>query len=268
MLKLRPYQEKCLTVLKSRLKETDEPLLVNASVGSGKSVIIAELLLVIERAGWRALCLTMNSTLIRQNHDTYELQGGNPGIYCAALDKKEISPRVIFASPLSVIGAIKKMELFSLIPFNLVIIDECHNINIHDPTTIYMKIFNWYSARSKDANEKIRFVGLTGTPYRGKGHSIVGVDQFFKEEVCSISAEWLISKGYLTKPIWGLSPYKLKYNFDDIKTNSFGKFNNNEIKKEFDRRPRLTAQIMKEVQKIVQNRSGAFIFATSIEHCS
>jgi superfamily II DNA or RNA helicase len=213
MLKLRPYQQKALTVLKSRLKETDAPLLVNASVGSGKSVIIAELLLVIERAGWRALCLTMNSTLIRQNAEAYNLQGGHAGIFCAALDRKDTEQPVIFASPQSVIKDIAATKDISHTPFNLIVIDEAHNINISDPKTIYIKIFNWYAQLAKDKGHKIRFVGLTGTPFRGKGHSIVGADQFFKEEVCSISAEWLISKGYLTKPVWGASTEKLKYDF-------------------------------------------------------
>jgi DNA repair protein RadD len=276
MLKLRPYQEKCLTALKERLKETDVPLLVNASVGSGKSVIIAELLLVIERAGWRALCLTMNSTLIRQNAEAYNLQGGHAGIFCAALDRKDTKPPVIFASPQSVIKATEKAKKkgfkantgeIAFLHFNLIVIDEAHNINISDPKTTYIKIFNWYAQLAKDKGHKIRFVGLTGTPYRGKGHSIVGKYQFFKEEVCSISAEWLISRGYLTNPIWGTSKHKLKYDFDNIKTNSFGRFNNSEIKKEFDRRPRLTSYIMREVQEIVASRRGAFIFATSIEHC-
>ncbi len=266
MLKLRPYQEKCLTVLKARLKETDAPLLVNASVGSGKSVIIAELLLTIERAGWRALCLTMNSTLILQNSMAYFKQGGQPGIFCAALNSKETNFPVIFASPQSVIQDLynEKQEGISFAPFNLIIIDEAHNINISDPKTTYIRIFNWYAQLAKDKGHKIRFVGLTGTPYRGKGISIVGASQFFKEEVCSISAEWLISQGFLTKPLWGLSN-KLKYDFDDIKTNSMGKFNYKEIKSRVS--PRLTANIMQRVQSIVQNRRGVFIFATSIEHC-
>lgn len=85
---LRPYQQEVVDKLRVRLRETEHPLLVNASVGSGKSLIISSLLQIIERAGWRALCLTMNSTLIRQNAETYIEQGGHAGIYCAALGKR------------------------------------------------------------------------------------------------------------------------------------------------------------------------------------
>lgn len=266
MLELRPYQAECLTALKARLRETETPLLVNASVGAGKSLIIAELLLVIERAGWRALCLTMNSTLIKQNAETYKNQGGHPGIYCAALGEKETASPIIFASPQSVINSIEKKTGLHSVPFNLIVIDECHNINIHNTQATYTKILNWYSAQGN----RFRIVGLTGTPYRGKGVSIVKSQTNqagWMEEVCSIDASWLIKNGYLVQPHWGCSKEKLKYDFDDLKTNSMGKFDSKQIKERLCVKPRLTALIMQEVQEIVSQRRGAFIFATSIEHC-
>lgn len=267
MKTLRPYQQEVLDTLKVRLKETDHPLLVNASVGAGKSLIIAELLMLIERAGWRALCLTMNSTLIKQNTETYIEQGGHAGIYCAALGIKDTQPPIIFASPMSVRGSIKKDGKLSKIPFNLIVVDECHNINFNDRSTTYMRIFNHYLHQSKLLGHKLRFVGLTGTPYRGKGYTIIGDDLFFKEEVCSITAEWLIDNGYLTQPIWGVCEKSLQYDFNKLKVNSMGKFNPNELEQAIHKTPRLTARIMGEVSEIVKHRKGAFIFASSVKHC-
>lgn len=270
MKQLRPYQQEVLTKLKSKLKETDYPLLVNASVGAGKSLIIAELLKIIEKAGWRALCLTMNSTLIRQNAETYKNQGGNAGIYCASLGMKDTEEPIIFASPLSVRGSIGaanrgiiKEGKLSRTPFNLIIIDECHNINVKDEYTTYIRIFDHY----KSMGHKLRFVGLTGTPYRGKGHTIVGEDQFFKEEVCAITAEWLIQENYLTHPVWGYCEKTLQYDFQQLKINSLGRFNSAELENAIQKTPRLTAKIMAEVTEIVKNRKGAFIFASSVKHC-
>lgn len=260
-LSLRPYQLEVLHSLRNRLKETEHPLLVNASVGAGKSLIIAELLLLIERANWRALCLTMNSTLIMQNAETYKCQGGNCGIFCAALNKKQFEEPVIFASPQSIERDLRIKGKIAQVPFNLIVIDECHNINVAEPSTIYMKIFNWYKAMG----HKIRFVGLTGTPFRGKGHKIVGDDQFFKEEVCAITTGWLVQNNYLAKPVWGYTDKQ--YEFNKLQTNSMGKFNQEEVKQAMGKAPRLTGMIMQEVQSIVAGRCGAFIFATSIEHC-
>lgn len=267
MKTLRPYQQEVLDQLKNRLKETEYPLLVNASVGAGKSLIIAELLRVIEKAGWRALCLTMNSTLIRQNAETYIDQGGHAGIYCAALGKKNTAEPVIFASPLSVQGSIRNCGKFSKIPFNLIIVDECHNINFNDKATTYMRIFNHYSILAQTLGHKLRFVGLTGTPYRGKGHTIIGEKLFFKEEVCAITAEWLIDNFYLTPPIWGLCDKESQYDFKQLKVNAMGKFNSNELDQAIHRQPRLTGKIMAEVTRIVKDRKGAFIFASSVKHC-
>jgi DNA repair protein RadD len=267
MKQLRPYQQEVLDKLRVRLKETDYPLLVNASVGAGKSLVIASLLQTIERAGWRALCLTMNSTLIRQNAETYVNQGGKAGIYCASLGMKETGDPVIFASPMSVLGSIKTNGKLSKIPFNLIIVDECHNINVHEKDTTYMRIFNHYSIYAQTLGHKLRFVGLTGTPYRGKGHTIVGEDLFFKEEVCSITAEWLIENAYLTPPTWGYCEKTLQYDFHELKINAMGKFNSVELEDALQKQPRLTAKIMAEVTEIVKNRKGAFIFASSIKHC-
>ncbi len=267
MKSLRPYQQEVLDKLRDRLKQTNQPLLVNASVGAGKSLIIAELLKVIEHAGWRALCLTMNSTLIRQNAETYRLQGGHAGIYCASLHCKDTDQPIIFASPMSVRGSIKRKGKLSKVHFNLIIIDECHNVNFNDKNTTYMRIFNHYEHESQIHNFKLRFVGLTGTPYRGKGHSIVGIDQFFKEEVCSITASWLIDAGYLTPPVWGYCEKTLKFEFDQLKVNSMGRFNSHELEKAVNKNPRLTAKIMAEAIEIVSKRKGAFIFASSVKHC-
>lgn len=264
---LRPYQQEILDKLKKRLKEVNYPLLVNASVGSGKSLIIASLLQSIEQAGWRALCLTMNSTLIRQNADTYKSQGGNAGIFCASLRMKDTSKPIIFASPMSVRESIKRNGKLSRIPFNLIIVDECHNINVLEKSTSYMRIFNHYSIYAQANGHKVRFVGLTGTPYRGKGHTIIGENQFFKEEVCSISAEWLIGENYLTPPIWGYSEKTLQYDFDKLKINGMGKFNSVELDDAIHKQPRLTGKIMAEITEIVKNRKGAFIFASSVKHC-
>lgn len=263
MKTLRPYQKEVLNKLRIRLKETDHPLLVNASVGSGKSLIIAELLRLIERGGYRALCLTMNSTLIRQNADTYMKQGGNAGIYCASLHLKETSQPIIFASPMSVRGSIKTHGKLSKIPFNLIIVDECHNINFNEKGTTYMRIFNHYNS----LGQKIRFVGLTGTPYRGKGHTIVGDNLFFKEEVCAITADWLIENTYLTPPTWGYCEKTLQYDFHELKVNAMGKFNSVQLDEAIHKKPRLTGKIMAEVTEIVKNRKGAFIFASSVKHC-
>ena len=261
---LRPYQADALNALRQRLKQTTDPLLVNASVGAGKSLLIAELLLIIERAGMRALCLTLNSTLIQQNKDAYQLQGGNAGIYCAGLNAKDFEHVVIFASPHSVSKDIRNQGDISRQPFQLIIVDEAHNINFHDSSSMYMRIFNHYGMMAQQEQYSYRIVGLTGTPYRGKGISIVGPNEFFKEQVCSISTSWLISQGYLTKPYFGIT-HADSIDFSDCRVDRFGNFKQKELELALSKNERLTGEIMRELQTIKCN--GIFIFASTKKHC-
>lgn len=263
---LRPYQEETLTALRTRLRESVHPLLVNASVGAGKSLIIAELLLVIERAGWRALCLTMNAELIRQNAEAYQYQGGSPGIFCAALSSKNYTHPVIFASPHSIAKAIKNKHAIQDAPFNLIIIDEAHNISPHDNETMYMRILNHYGMCAQFHNRKFRIVGLTGTPFRGKGLSIVGDNQLFKEQVCDISTSWLIENGYLVTPEFG-SHNESNIDYSTLRVKSNGQFNSKELSRVVDENERLTGKIMREVLSLTENRRGTFIFASTKKHC-
>lgn len=258
---LRAYQQEALDKLRSRLKETTNPLLVNASVGAGKSLILSELLLDIERAGWRALCLTMNSTLIEQNSETYRLQGGNPGIYCAALGLKDTTQSVIFASPHSIVRSLPDIK------FNLIVIDESHNVCPHDNNTMYMRILNHYGFKAQEMGYRFRVVGLTGTPYRGKGETIVGKDQYFKEEVCSINTSWLIAHGYLVPVSFGMTAAD-SYDYSRLRVNNLGKFNERDMQYVIDKDERLTGKIMREISSIVEMKhKGAFIFAATRQHC-
>lgn len=268
MKQLRPYQQQALDNLKKRLRETVDPLLLNISVGGGKSVIIAELLLWLERFEYRALCLTLNSSLVQQNADTYKLQGGNCGIYCAGLKSKAYKELVIFASPHSICQGIRKESDISRQPFNLIIIDEAHNVSPHDDSSMFMRIWLHYRLKAQTERYNYRIVGLTGTPYRGKGQYIVGPDQFFKEEVSTISAPWLIQEGYLTKPTYGIT-YVDSIDFKNVHVENTGKFRHKDLEKALSHDERLTSQIMREVTEVLENgkHHGAFIFAATVKHC-
>jgi DNA repair protein RadD len=101
---LRPYQQKALQECWEALKTNDEPVLLYASVGAGKSLMLSELLLKFEHSHKRALCIVNNAELVRNNAETYRQQGGNPSLYCNALNIKDTSQCVIFGTPQSVLN--------------------------------------------------------------------------------------------------------------------------------------------------------------------
>jgi DNA repair protein RadD len=264
---LREYQQEAHNKIMARMKEVTHPLLINMSVGAGKSLLAASILLRIEKAGYRALCLTMNSTLILQNHETYLLQGGNSGVYCSSLNSKDVSNPVIFASPHSTALAIKKNKKLSQVDFNLIIVDECQNVDAHQSTSMYMRIFNHYGHKAQQDNYSFRILGLTGTPYRGKAISICGESEFFKEEVVKIQMPWLIDNGYLTKPVFG-NDLAERIDFSRCKVNSMGKFVNKDLEEALKKNKRISANIMEQVISIVESYpiGGAFIFCCTLKH--
>ena len=80
MKELRPYQLQAVNDCWSALKENNEPVLLMASVGAGKSLMLASILLSMQRAGKRALCLVNNAELVRNNCATFIDEGGNASI--------------------------------------------------------------------------------------------------------------------------------------------------------------------------------------------
>jgi len=262
MKTLRPYQQQSVDKVKARIKQATHPMVINASVGAGKSVMLCELLLMIERFGWRGLCLTMNSTLIRQNAETYTEQGGSCGIYCAALNKKEVDKPIIFATPKSLLNGkdIKKLA------FNLVIIDECHNVDYQNEKSMYMRVINHLNIQAYDQRQRMRIIGLTGTPFRGENISIIGENQLFKEEVVSISMANLIKHGFLVKPVFDISTIG-SFDFSKLKSTA-GKFSKSDLEKVIESKERLTGEIMHQLTRFVDGgRNGAFIFCATRKHC-
>ena len=264
MLTLRPYQKEAVASLILKIdNEYKDNILVNASVGAGKSLIIAETLRHIELKGERALCLTMNSTLISQNYQAYIRQGGSASIYCAALNVKSAKGAVVFGAPISVKKAIEAEDEIAAIHFSILVIDEAHNCNDDDGKTSYMQIITHY----KEVNPKLIVIGLTGTPFRGKGLSIVGEHKLFKESVANITTEWLVKNKYLVPPVWGFFDSGLYYDFSQAKTNKLGTFTQQSLAKIVDQDTHRTNRIMRQVQQITKDRNGVFIFTSSIKHC-
>lgn len=94
--------------------------------GSGKSLVIAELARLAKR---KILVLTHVKELVEQNHQKYESYGVTAGIYSAGLKLKETQHQVTFAS---IQSAARNLNDFND-PYSLIIIDECHRVNLASP---------------------------------------------------------------------------------------------------------------------------------------
>lgn len=265
MIKPRDYQTKAIQEVFIALKKNDDPVLLYSSVGSGKSLICAFICKQFEQLNKRVLCLVNSSELVRNNSDAFKSIDGNPSVFCASLLDKSYSNNIVFATPQSVIAAIKSNHPIKSIVFNMIIVDEADNIAFKNHDSIFMRILRHY----KQEYQPMRLLGMTGTPFRsdnGKTESIVGEHGLFKSVVGNITTEWLIENNYLAKPSFGLK------HVDSIDMTSYHieksvKNKQNALSNIVTKNKRLTWEILQEVNKIMTHRNGAFIFCSSIAHC-
>lgn len=119
------YQKPAFDAAMQAMNASSEPILINATVGAGKSLLAAYFLETMELNGMRGLCLTMTSELVSQNAQEYDELGRRCGVYCAGLNRKEYNNPVIFGSAQSVWSGIRAGRKIKDQKFDLLVIDEC-----------------------------------------------------------------------------------------------------------------------------------------------
>ena len=127
VFKLRDYQQDAITATIKHFKKSNESAVIVLPTGSGKSLVIAELARLAKR---KILVLTHVKELVEQNHQKYESYGVTAGIYSAGLKQKETRHQVTFAS---IQSAARNLSDFSE-AYSLIIIDECHRVNLASQT--------------------------------------------------------------------------------------------------------------------------------------
>ena len=256
MLKPRDYQEESYIKALTYMRQTPEPGVLVLTTAAGKSIIVAMLANVVSKAGKRVLCLAPNGDLVSQNAEKYRATGEHCSIFSASLNRKHTGHSVVFATPLSVINALDRFED----EYALVIIDECHGVSDEDETAYQIIISHLQSK-----NSRLRVLGLTATPMRGK-EKLIGENNTFKEVIHELPHHVLSGLGWVV-------PYSLgktieHYDLINLKQQNNGKFKQSEIDAATLGQERLTRLIVNDVQRIMEldNRKCAMIFASSVKH--
>jgi DNA repair protein RadD len=195
VFQLRDYQQEAVSSVLNHFRKTNESAVIVLPTGSGKSLVIAELARLAKR---RILVLTHVKELVEQNHQKYETYGVTAGIYSAGLKLKETQHQVTFAS---IQSAARNLDDFNE-PYSLIIIDECHRVNLSSADLSNEQSKELFKDHSKDkskdkanaepkeqsqektskqsnsnqyqqiieklmqVNPKVKLLGLTATPYR------------------------------------------------------------------------------------------------------
>jgi superfamily II DNA or RNA helicase len=260
------------------------PLVVNASVSSGKSVMAAEVSKAVISMGAsknnrvRVLIIQRQGELCKQNSDaawSIELQNS---IYSAALNSKSAYYDVVYATEGTLINALEKeFRVDGGFHPDIILIDEGHQVNYEELDTMFMRcLMHFYLIKPK-----LRVICLTGSPFRGTD-SIIGDywDAFAQMEASDplypdggqgnglISTEWMVENAWVTPIQFGWPSHEGEdtYDFSSLETKPGSvEFNEAELDEATKDEEKLL-RIMAEVVERSRDRLGVLLFAATKRH--
>ncbi|MBA6233703.1 MULTISPECIES: DEAD/DEAH box helicase [unclassified Colwellia] len=280
VFQLRDYQQEAVSAVLKHFRKTNESAVIVLPTGSGKSLVIAELARLAKR---KILVLTHVKELVEQNHQKYESYGVTAGIYSAGLKLKETQHQVTFAS---IQSAARNLDDFYE-PYSLIIIDECHRVNLasadmsneqsNDKAKDEAKSNQYQQIIEKlmQVNPKVKLLGLTATPYRlgmgwiykkhYRGFMRSEEKRPFEHCIYELPLSYLIKRQYLTQP--NLVDATIEhYDFSNLRANASGDYSPTDINHLLNKNPRVTQGIMEQVIELSHKRQGIMVFAATVEH--
>ena len=276
VFQLRDYQQEAVSAVLKHFRKTNESAVIVLPTGSGKSLVIAELARLAKR---KILVLTHVKELVEQNHQKYETYGVTAGIYSAGLKLKQTQHQVTFAS---IQSAARNLDDFSE-PYSLIIIDECHRVNLASvdkekdeskdqaSSNQYQQIID----KLMQVNPEVKLLGLTATPYRlgmgwiyqkhYRGFMRSEEKRPFAHCIYELPLRYLIKRQYLTEPTLVDATIE-HYDFNSLRANSSGEYSPTDINHLLNKNHRVTQGIIEQVIELGDKRQGIMIFAATVDH--
>lgn len=153
---------------------------------------------------------------------------------------------------------------------------NCHMLDWSDltsdePTTVYAKTIIELRKRCLSVNGKeLRIIGFTGSPFR---HTTPIVGPFWKKQVCDISSDYLVKRGFLVPTIFGDISGDTMYDLSEFHSDGqdgAADYTSEQMKamqKEILSQGSKTQKIMLDVMARTVNRNGVLITCSGKKHC-
>lgn len=241
-------------------RDVHPPIIVNASVSSGKSVMLAECAKAVRDAALGRdkpatvfiLVIQRQGLLASQNSEAAWSIGLNNSIYSASCGKKSTHFQVVYATEGTIARALdqyrfsawtaeelqKPPEWRARVPKfhpDLILIDEGHQVPFESPDSQYMKVLMHFY----DCKPHLRLACMTGSPFRGISSIIGDTPQHLWRGVASIepgepeypeggvgngiiSTEFMIDQGWVVAPTFGFpDDESAHYDFSHLSTETW-----------------------------------------------
>lgn len=286
----RPYQwlvyEKTAEVIR-KFGRDPKPSFVTASVGAGKTIMIAMIARRFQDMGWEGLVIARQGEIIEQDAEELWNLSVKNSLFSASLGRKSTAYPLIAGTEGTIINGLfdKKDESGNLLSKGAlsdfcpryILIDECHQMNWEDvvsgsPETQYGVIMTELNRRCKAKyGHDVIVIGYTGSPFRGTD-SIKGA--YWKHEIVNIDTKYLVDIGFLVPTIFGLHDIDdLHYDLSAFEasgsdgTQDFTSEQLKQMQKEILEQGTLTQKIMLKVMELTKNRNGVLITCAGKKHC-
>lgn len=286
----RPYQwlvyEKTAEVIRKFGKDP-KPSFVTASVGAGKTIMIAMIARRFQDMGWEGLVIARQGEIIEQDAEELWNLSVKNSLFSASLGRKSTAYPLIAGTEGTIINGLfdKKDESGNVLSKGAlsdfcpryILIDECHQMNWEDvvsesPETQYGVIMTELNRRCKAKyGHDVIVIGYTGSPFRGTD-SIKGA--YWKHEIVNIDTKYLVDIGFLVPTIFGLHDIDdLHYDLSAFEasgsdgTQDFTSEQLKQMQKEILEQGTLTQKIMLKVMELTKNRNGVLITCAGKKHC-
>jgi DNA repair protein RadD len=259
-IQARDYQVEAVQSVFTYFRDHFGNPLVAMPTGTGKSVVIAELLRAIYHyyPGERVMVLTHVKELIEQNF--LKLLDAWPqapaGVYSAGLGRRDTLQKIIFAGIASVA---KRYAEFGHV--GLLFIDEAHLVGLKDET-----MYQQFIAGLKLVNPAIKVVGFTATPWR-LGHGKITENGGLFTDICfditgMHAFNRLLDEGYLCPLIPKQTTAKL--DTDGVHMRG-GEFISSELQAAVDK-SEVTYAALKESMELGHDRHSWLVFCAGVDH--
>lgn len=285
----RPYQwlvyEKTAEVIRKFGKQP-KPSYVTASVGAGKTIMIAMIARRFQDMGWEGLVIARQGEIIEQDAEELWNLSVKNSLFSASLGRKAYAYPLIAGTEGTIInglfdkhgpdGEVIKSPLSDFTP-RYILVDECHQVNWQDiladkPETQYGIIMTELNRRCKAKyGHEVIVIGYTGSPFRGV-ESIKGA--YWKHEIVNISTKYLVDLGFLVPTIFGGQDIEdLQYDlheFSSSEVDGVQDFTDSQLKEmqeEILKQGTLTQKIMLKVMELTRDRLGVLITCAGKKHC-
>ena len=253
----RDYQIESVVKTGEALGQGIKRPLIVAPTASGKSIIIAEMVVkALQKApGLRILIIVHQGHLLIQNEQKILAMRPDTqtGVFCANEGRKEWYAQIVLASRDSLgrnPGVCGK--------FSLCIVDEAHVVDLgtEKKPTQYGKIFG--------AQDDPMVIGLTGTPWRLGNGLIYGEGKFFQKKSYDIKMSLLIERGYLCDYIFPDHDVK-EIDASQLQVQSTGDYSSSDLNK-ISTPEGIVEKCIDNWEKHASDRRCTIFFCCSKEH--